>query len=366
MARLGGPWLSESNVTQAISPEPVGVLLCIVGAAWIAYRVLLKNASIERHRNLRRLFKNLLGHVGIGLVFYAIYEALNHSSEQIVWPTHMIAYSGFLTIIWGCIVFIKTARIIAFEYLFLNSMKAGVPLLLVNLFTLVLSLIAASWILTTIFNVNLTSILATSAILSIVLGLALQDTLGNLFAGIAIQFDKPFELGDWIEVKNGTDRIAGQVFEVSWRATVLTAMTDEMITIPNRNIAQWQVSNFSARQRPFCRIHIFRVPFGTDIDRAKAALVVAAHEVPGILRNPEPVVITSETTESWIALKVIYSIADYGLQFGIADRYLKKAIEALRENEIPLATTRIAVEHDGQFFAQDELIEADAANELAD
>ena len=343
MARIGGPWISESSIAQSVRIEPVAVLLCLTVAAWVIYKVLLRKASLERHRNLRGLFKNLLGHLAGGLSVYALYEALQYSSSQVAWPEHLLPYAGFIAIVWGCIVFIKIARIMAFEYLFLNSMKAGVPLLLVNIFTLVLSLIAAGWIMTSIFSVNLTSILATSAILSIVLGLALQDTLGNLFAGIALQFDKPFELGDWIEVRNGTERISGQVFEVSWRATVLIAITDELITIPNRNMAQWQVSNFSARERPFLRSHIFRVPFGTDLEKAKAALVVVAHSVPGILRNPGPSVIATETTDSWIALKAVYGISDYGLQYGIADRFLEKAIAALDEIGVELAMNRLAV-----------------------
>lgn len=337
------PWISEVNVAASVRFEPVVVLVCLAVAAWLVYKILLKKASPERHRNLITLFQNLLWHFAIGLTLYGFYELLIRSHVEFQIAEYLLPYIGFLAITWGCIVFIKISRIIAFEYLFLGSMETGIPLLLVNVFTLVLSLIAGGWILTAIFNVNLTSILATSAILSIVLGMALQDTLGNLFAGIALQFDKPFELGDWIEVRNGADRIAGQVHEVSWRATVLYAVTDELITIPNRSMGQWQISNFSARERPFIRSHFFRIPFDSDIERAKATLIVAAHEVPGILRNPAPVVVATEATDSWISLKAIYSISDYGLQFGIADRFLEKALNALSENGIALAISQILV-----------------------
>lgn len=244
-------WISEKQVTAALQLEPVLILLSMAVGAWFIYKILLKNVNAERHRNLRGHFQNLLGHIAITASLYGIYEGLLWYRELIGAPAgfdRLIVYVGTVTVLWGCVVFIKISRIMAFEYLFLGSMKAGVPLLLVNMFTLILSAIVFGWVLAKIFDVNLTPLLATSAIFSIVLGLALQDTLGNLFAGIAMQFDKPFELGDWIEVKGGGDRIVGQVHEISWRATVLLAITDELITIPNRNLAQWQILNFADRK----------------------------------------------------------------------------------------------------------------------
>lgn len=336
--------MSAENVAAAVRFESAAVLLCLALTSWLIYKLFLRDVSIERHRGLQEDFKKLLWLITLGLTLFGIFEFLVWMKDQSAWSEPFIPYIGLMTIIAGCAVFIKISRVMAFEYLFLGSMRAGVPLLLVNIFTLMLSLIATGWILTTIFSVNLTSILATSAILSIVLGLALQDTLGNLFAGIALQFDKPFELGDWIEVRNGSDRISGQVQEISWRATVLVAITDELVTIPNRNMAQWQISNFSGHQRPFLRSHNFRVPFDVDIEKAKTAIVVAAGTVPGILRYPAPVVIATDTTESWITLKAVYSVSDYGLQYGIADRFLTKAIAALSENGIELATSRLTVD----------------------
>ena len=121
----------------------------------------------------------------------------------------------------------------------------------------------ATWIGAEIFNIRLTPILATSAIFSLVLGLALQDTLGNLFAGVALQFDKPYEIGDWIEIQSSGQKWIGQVYEISWRATVLIASTEESITVPNRIVAQAQIANYSTKYRPITRSQLFRLPFGT-------------------------------------------------------------------------------------------------------
>jgi small-conductance mechanosensitive channel len=277
-------------------------------------------------------------------LIYGLYELLGWLSRQAIYRVDFSTYVGFIALIWGCVVLIKTLRIFAFEYLFLTSMRAGVPLLLTNILTLALSIVMGGWVMTRFLQVDLTPLLATSAVFSLVLGLALQDTLGNLFAAVALQIDKPFELGDWIELKNGTEKISGQVLEVTWRATLLSAVTDELITIPNRTLAQWQVSNFSGRKRPFVRSHMFRLPYDESIDTAKAILLSAASSVPGVVANPPPVVIATESTESWVTLKVVYNINDYGSQFGIADRFITRAVGALGAAGIRLATQRVALE----------------------
>jgi small-conductance mechanosensitive channel len=194
-----------------------------------------------------------------------------------------------------------------------------------------------------IFQIRLAPLLATSAIFSIVLGLALQDTLGNLFAAIALQLDKPYEIGDWIEVQSGTQKWIGQVYEISWRATVLIGLSDESLTIPNRVMAQAEVSNFSHKARPLVRSQSFRIPFGTPIPLVKETLARAGAGVPAIRKNPAPFALVSETTESWITVKLVYFIDDYGSQWAIADQVLTHATRALAEARIELAGPRLQV-----------------------
>lgn len=335
-------WFAAEHVFATVRHEVVLVILALAVASWIIYKILLRNVTFDRHQIFRDQFKNLAGHALVGLLLFGLFKVIVWTPTEVA--RSIAPYVGLLAVVSGCIVLVKILRIMAYEFLFFTSMRAGVPLLLVNVFTLILSTILVGWFLTRFFRVDLTPLLATSAILSIVLGLALQDTLGNLFAAISLQIDKPFELGDWIELRNGTDRIAGQVYELSWRATVLQALTEELITIPNRSVAQWQIFNFGGHQRHFLRSQFFRVPFGTQIELAKVVLLSSASSVPGILRTPPPAVVVSEITESWISLKVVYAIADYGAQYGIADKFLTRAIADLEEAGIELAGPRIVVE----------------------
>ena len=87
------------------------------------------------------------------------------------------------------------------------------------------------------------ALLATSGVIAIILGLALQSTLSDVFSGIVLNFSRPYRPGDWISIDGGTD---GRVIEMNWRAThVLTAKRDLAI-VPNSTIAKAKIVNTSS------------------------------------------------------------------------------------------------------------------------
>lgn len=344
-SKLGQPLLSLEKIESLVQLEPALVLLGLSLFAWLGYKLLLRKASEERHRNLSRLFKNLALHVTFGNTLFVLYYALHSLSLRIDNTAYerLASYVGFFTLLSGMVIFVKVSRIYLFEYLFLSHMRVAVPLLLVNLFTLLLSIVLGGWLCTEIFAIKLAPLIATSAVFSLVLGLALQDTLGNLFAGVALQFDKPYEIGDWIEIQALPQKWVGQVQEISWRATVLLSMTEESITIPNRLIAQSEVSNFSTRVRPIIRSQGFRIPYEVDPNRAKPVFAQALHAIEGIRNNPAPLFLVTESADSWYLLKVIYFLDDYGTQFIVGDRVITACLKALHAAKIDLATPKLKV-----------------------
>ncbi len=304
---------------------------------YLFYKILLKNVSTERHTNLKNHFKNLLVHALILSSFYFLFNALYVGSEPYIVLKKILPYVSTLTFLWGCLLFVKTSRLLVLQYLFLGSMRAGVPLLLVNIFSLLLSVAILFWSVSRVFGVQLTPLLATSAAFSVVLGLALQDTLGNLFAGISLQIDKTFEIGDWLEVQNGIIKVTGQVKELSWRSTMLVGLSDELITLPNKLIAASQVSNFSPENQPIIRSQIFRIGHSENADAVKNLLFQTVLKIPEVKQNPEPWPYIQEITENWIAIKIIYYMDQYGKQFSAGDIVLDKCLTALKNNNIKLA-----------------------------
>ena len=94
-----------------------------------------------------------------------------------------------------------------------------------------------------VFDLPIKGLLATSGAIAIILGLALQSTLSDVFSGIVLNFSRPYRPGDWISIDGGTD---GRVIEMNWRAThVLTAKRDLAI-VPNSTIAKAKIVNASS------------------------------------------------------------------------------------------------------------------------
>jgi small-conductance mechanosensitive channel len=331
-------FIKTQALYSLIDWEPFVLLACLLALAWLFYKFFLNAASSERHASIRLQFTQLFRHFIVLTALFMIFTVLHSTSGgDIAELSRVVPYVGLFCFIWGAVVFVKTCRLLVLQYLFLGSMRAGVPLLLVNIFSLLLSMVLLVWGLSHIFGLDLGPLMATSAAFSIVLGLALQDTLGNLFAGISLQIDKSYEIGDWVEVVQGIQRATGQVKEITWRSTILVGFSDEEITLPNRTMANAQISNFSPDGHPIVRSQLFRIPLRDDIVKAKELLERAVVEISDVRGLPAPFAYIQETTESGYVVKVIYFIDNFGGQFTIGDKVLRKGVEALRSAGIELA-----------------------------
>lgn len=328
--------------------EPFLILSALVFLSWVFYKIFLREVSDERHRNLRGHLKTLLRHYIIFILLYGLFASLREVHTEWEGLSRLLPYSALIAFVWGSVVFVKTCRLLVLQYLFMGSMQAGVPLLLVNIFSLGLSVTILFWSVSRFFGVQLGPLLATSAAFSIILGLALQDTLGNLFAGISLAIDKSYEIGDWLEIVSGIQKTVGQVKEITWRSTVLTGFSDELITLPNRFMAQAQISNFSPEDTPILRSQIFRLSMGSNIDLAQNIIEKVAQDTPEVRKLPAAFAYVNETTESWVSLKLLYFIDSYGAQYLIGDQILRKGLEALRAAGVKLATNRLEVQLDSR------------------
>lgn len=341
---MGQAWISAERIEDVVQLEPALIIVGLILAAALIYKIFLRNASEERHKNLRRLFNNLGLHSIVAVSsFIGYYFLMKAGADGSAALLRVGPYVGFLSIISWSVVFIKVSRILLFEYLFLSHMRVGVPLLLVNLFSLLTIIVLGGWLSATLLDIKLVPLLTTSAIFSLVLGLALQDTLGNLFAGVSMQFDKPYQIGDWIEIFINGQKWVGKVDEISWRATVLVGISDESISVPNRLMGQTQISNFTSRIRPFCRSQLFRISHGTDVESAKMILLSSIRGLENVLTQPSPIVYVFESNESWINIKLVYYIEDYGSQFVIGDRVVVAGNKALQKAGFTLAPSRMLV-----------------------
>ncbi|MFN7728046.1 MAG: mechanosensitive ion channel family protein [Bdellovibrio sp.] len=336
-------FIKTQSLYTLLDLEPFVILSALLLLAWVFYKLFLRDVSEERHRNLRNHFTGLFRHFLILSVLFATFAGILQLTDGSGALGRSLPYLGILTFAWGGAVFVKVCRLIILQYLFLGSMKAGVPVLIVNIFSLLMSVVLFLWGASQIFGIQLAPLLATSAAFSIILGLALQDTLGNLFAGISLQLDKSFEIGDWVEVTQGMQKTVGQVKEITWRATTLIGWTDEVIVIPNRTMANSHISNFQSGDVPIVRSQMFRLPYGSDLAMAQSCLLASIQGIPEVRTFPEAVCVVTENHDSWMGLKLAYYIDNYGAQYTVGHKVLTRGLEYLKANGISVTHTTIKV-----------------------
>jgi small-conductance mechanosensitive channel/CRP-like cAMP-binding protein len=150
-------------------------------------------------------------------------------------------------------------------------------------------------------------LLTTSAVGAVVVGFALQDTLGNAFAGLAIQSEKPFRIGNWIRV----GEFEGRVAEVTWRATKLRTKMGNFVVVPNNEISKHAIVNYSEPAVPTrLEVDVGASYLSTPGD-VKTAIMEALGQVPRVLKAPAADALLHAFDDSAVTYRVRFWIADY-------------------------------------------------------
>ncbi len=201
-----------------------------------------------------------------------------------------------------------------------GSWQANVPRLFRDLSRVFLILCGVAIVLSVVWGADLGGIIAALGVGSIVIGLALQDTLGNLFSGIALLFERPFTEGDWITV----DDLTGKVIEINWRSVHLLTRELEMLVIPNAVLAGATIRNYRRPQR----LHVEPVDVGFSYDdppnKVKKVMKETALATKGVLDKPEPVIQTISYDDSSIAYRVRLFMSDYDKVPQIRDEFVTR------------------------------------------
>src|SRR6266498_651475 len=155
-------------------------------------------------------------------------------------------------------------------------------------------------------DVSLGAVLTTSAIITAVIGLALQDTLGNLFAGLALHLEKTVQVGDM--VRHG--ETYGIVEQLSWRAIKLRTIEGNLVLIPNSVAGREKLEVFPRPGRPIARVLHVGLEYNASPEVALETLRSSAAGVPG-LASPEPVAYVKSFDAYAVTYELRYWLEDY-------------------------------------------------------
>ena len=210
----------------------------------------------------------------------------------------------------------------------IGGWQSNIPRLFRDLIRFFLILIGTAIVLSVVWEADLGGLITALGVSSIVLGLALQDTLGNLCSGIALLFEKPFGLGDWLEV----GEIKGKVVEINWRSVHLLTRELELLVIPNGILAKEVLRNY---RRPH-KLHIEPIYIGFSYDdppnKVKRILKELALNTKGVLDKPEPIIQTINYNDFSIDYQVKLFLSDYDKVPQIRDEFITRIWYAANRN----------------------------------
>lgn len=179
-------------------------------------------------------------------------------------------------------------------------------------------------------NVDVTPLLATSALVTAVVGLALQETLGNVFSGLSLQLQKPFQPGDWVRFGAYLGRVQG----IGWRSTRLVSRSLELLEVPNGVLARDVIVNY--RGNAIGDELFVGVAYEAPPNRVKEIILRVLHHNAEIAKFPEPCVLVVDYGDFAVKYRIRFWMIDYSRQDFVRDDIMTSLWYALRRNGIEI------------------------------
>ena len=205
---------------------------------------------------------------------------------------------------------------------------------------LLISIISAC-VLSSIWGLDLGNLLTALGVSSLVIGLALQEPLGNLFNGIALLMAKPFQKGDWIQVGEET----GKVVEFNWRSVKIVNTFNELIIIPNNTLGKEKIKNLSRPSRVHAELVTIGFSYQDQPQKVKEILFEIAKKTEGILDAPAPIPLTMSYDDFYITYGLKFYIKDFEDHVLIKDRIMTELFKVAENNglNIPYPLTEVKI-----------------------
>lgn len=194
-----------------------------------------------------------------------------------------------------------------------------------------------------LWGIKVTALVASLGIAGIVIGLALQTTLANIFGGIALIADRSFKIGDFIELDTGE---RGEIIDVGLRSTRIKSFEEgNEIIIPNSSLMNSKIINYG-RPEVYLKKRIkIGVAYGSDIRKVKNILLNCTRQIKNILKNPPPTVYFMEMADFSLNFEVIFWISNYQERLRVQDEFISLAYRELQLQgiQIPFPTRTIYI-----------------------
>lgn len=181
---------------------------------------------------------------------------------------------------------VKVLAYLVFDFLVLQRQGVHYPKLIKDVVVFLLFVVGLLLILKYYLGLRVSGLLASTAVLTVVVGFALQDVLGNLFSGIVLNFEDSFKIGDWVRIGERE----GRVEQFGWRSFKVRTIDRELIVLPNQAASKAEVLIYGSGGKPVALRVSFGAGYGDSPDRVEAAVLSALRDLPGVRAEPPPLV----------------------------------------------------------------------------
>jgi small-conductance mechanosensitive channel len=232
----------------------------------------------------------------------------------------------------GVIFLLSLLKRYLWEFYFHEQRGMQIPKFLREIFSALFFVLAVVAVASRIYGVSPSGAFLTSTVVIGIVGWAMQDLLGNVLSGVALQIGKPFKAGDWLVIENQH----AEVIEVNWRSTRLRTNDDHYLDIPNTAIVRSTVINLSYPNH----LHAMRIRIGVDADvppnKVKQVLFNAAIGAQGVLPSPPPKIFLVDFADSSVTYEIKYWLQNHAAYNEISDALRTAVWYALQRARIAI------------------------------
>jgi MscS family membrane protein len=183
------------------------------------------------------------------------------------------------------------------------------------------------------FGYPITALITTAGVASLAVALAAQETLSNMLGGLVILVDRPFRVGDVIELSDGK---AGEVIEIGLRSTRIRQFDGNALVVPNKDMANTRIVNLAQPNHRAAIRQTIGVSFGSDVERVKQVLLDVMMAHPDVLKDPAPGVWFTKFNTSSLDLFISCWVESYKDRFRVTDELNIAILRAFREHGIEI------------------------------
>ncbi len=297
-------------------------LILMTGAAAFATLILGRLAHSD-------LVRRLSG----GLVFLAVTAVAQWAVRSTGVGGKWEDWSAVLVLLALGYLLMRLVLLLLFEWLLIRRFEIQVPRLARDVIALVLYLLLAAAILRAALGIEVGTLLGSAAVLTVVLGFALQETLGTLLSGLALTWEQRFQAGSWIEI----DGVVGEVMELGWRSLVVRTTLGERVMIPNSQVARSRVQLLGAGDEAVAVPLRLGVAYEAPPHAVKEVLGRVAADLPRVLARPAPQILAHEFADSAATYECRLWVREPWRSAELADAFYTRAHAALKRAgmEIP-------------------------------